>query len=101
MAEGVEVRLNPGFETEVRRSQEVRAACVEAGDRVATEAERIGRRVASTYHAEAVETKDGARVQADTGGIGAAGWIEFGTPTLPASAPLRRGAEAAGLKAGR
>lgn len=95
-----EVRLNPNLEATVLRSPEVKRACLDAAEQVAGEASRIGRGAAGSYDAEAVETREGARVQADTRGIGAAGWIEFGTDTLPAYAPLRRGAEAAGLKPG-
>lgn len=66
--------------------------------RAANEAERIGKGAAGSYQATVEDTAEGVRIEASTGGINAASWIEFGSQNNPALAPLRRGAEAAGLK---
>lgn len=97
----VEFRLNPGLADAVRRSPEVRALVRQMGERVGEEAQRLGQEVAPSYETRVEDEGDGVRVVARTGGINAAGWIELGTgaPTpTPAYAPLRRGAEAAGLR---
>lgn len=94
-------KRNPNWKAEVRRSPEVRKLRRDAAEKVAREAERIGRQVAVSYACTVDDQADKTRVEADTGGINAASWIEFGTggqaPT-PAYAPLRKGADHAGLK---
>jgi hypothetical protein len=40
---------------------------------------------------------DGVRVEMSGGGINPAGWVELGTATQPAKAPLRQGCEQAGM----
>lgn len=98
------IKFRQGWERDVERSAEMRAALRGAGRDVADEAEQIGGDAAPTYSAEVVVDGESVRVEANTEGINAAAWIEFGTghpaPT-PAYAPLRRGAEAAGLKTSR
>ena len=97
----VRVVLNPGFEATLSRTPAMKAMLRDRGERVANEAERIGRGVAGSYRATVEDSLEGVQVEASTAGINAASWIEFGTgaPTpTQAYAPLRRGSEAAGLK---
>lgn len=92
---------NPNWVAEVRRSPEVRRVRREAAAEVAQEAERIGQQVAPSYACHIEDGPDKTAVEANTEGINAAAWIELGTgaPTpTPAYAPLRKGAEHAGLK---
>jgi hypothetical protein len=65
---------------------------------LATAATQLGKQVSSSYEAKVEQSTEGVRVVANTRPLNAAGWIEFGTADLPASAPLRRGAEAARLR---
>lgn len=98
---GASFKRNRNWPDEVKRSPEMRAVIRSRAKKVAEEAERIGRQVAPSYRTTVDEEDHVTRVSANTGGINAAGWIEVGTgapsPT-PAYAPLRKGAEAAGLK---
>lgn len=89
---------NPGFEARAKRDPRMRAMLRSQGERVANEAERIGRQVAKSYQATVEDTATGVRVEATTDDINAASWIEFGNQNMPAYAPLRKGAEHAGLK---
>lgn len=90
-------RLNRSLERDVARSAEVRALLHRKAQAIASEATRTGQAVASSYQAEVAETAEGVQVQANTGGINAAGWIEFGTSKLSVQAPLRKAAESVGL----
>jgi hypothetical protein len=101
-----EVVLRPGWEADVVRSPEMAAALRQVGEHAAQEAERIGKDVAVSYETRVEPGEGSVRVVASAKGhqgegLEAAGWIEFGTggpaPT-PAHAPLRKGAEAVGLK---
>lgn len=89
---------NPGFESRAKRSAEMRAMLHTRAGRAAREVERIGRQVSSSYEATVDDTAEGVRIEANTDGINAASWIEFGSQNNRAAAPLRRGTEAAGLK---
>lgn len=89
---------NPGFEAKAKRDPQMRAMLRRRGAKVAKEAERIAAGVSSSYEAKVEDTAEGVRVEANTTGINAASWIEFGNQNLPAYAPLRKGAEHAGLK---
>lgn len=95
-----EFRYNQSFERDAARSPALKALLRQKGQEVGREADRIGQTVARSYRTEVEDTPEGVRVSASTGGINAASWIEWGTgppaPT-PTYAPLRRGAEAAGL----
>lgn len=90
-------RPNRNLEREIRRSPQVRALLRHKGQQVAREAERIGGQVSDSYRAEVEDTADGVRVVANTRALNAAGWIEFGSTKNPPHAPLRKGAEVAGL----
>ena len=89
---------NPGFESRAKRSAEMRAMLRKRAGRAANEVERLGRQVSSSYTANVDDTVEGVRIEANTDGINAASWIEFGSQNNPATAPLRRGTEAVGLK---
>lgn len=94
-------RRNPHWHEEVRRSPEVRRVRHDAARDVAREAERIGKQVADSYRCEVDDDATRTRVAASADEINPASWIEFGTgvPTpTPAYAPLRKGADRAGLK---
>jgi hypothetical protein len=97
----VTVNIDRDLEREIARMPEVREACAVKAREVAVEAERLGREVADSYKVVVSRSRGIVRVKASSGGINAAGWIEFGTgPPGPTAvhAPLRRGAEARGLK---
>lgn len=89
---------NPRFEAQAKRSPEMRAMLRKRAGRAANEVERIGKTFANSYRATVEDTADGVRIEGNTDGINAASWWEFGTSNNPAVAPLRRGAEAAGMK---
>lgn len=89
---------SPGFDKRAERTPEMRALLRQSAGRAANEAERIGRQVAKSYTAEVEDVEGGVRIVATTDDINAASWIEFGNQNLPAHAPLRKGAEATGLK---
>lgn len=91
---------NPGLESQVKRSAELKAALALRARDAASTAEGIGQSVASSYRVDVKPSDDGVRIEANSGGINAAGWIEFGTSHLAARAPLRRGVESAGLRLG-
>lgn len=90
--------VNPRLDESVRSSPEMRAALHELATKIATAAQSIGHEVSRTYHTQVTEEDGKVRVQADTNPLNAASWIEFGTQTLPARAPLRTAAEQAGLQ---
>lgn len=87
----------PGFEDKLARSGDMRGALAEIGRGLARAAEARGQRVARSYAAEVVEDGDAIQVHGTTDKINAAGWIEYGTSTLPAAAPMRGGAADEGL----
>lgn len=89
---------SPGFEERAANALEMRALLRALAAKVGGEAERIGRQVSKSYTTDIEDSDDGVRVVASTGQINAASWIEFGNQNLPAYAPLRKGAESAGLK---
>lgn len=91
---------NPRFESEAKRSAEMKAAMKRGAQAAADEARRMAPVDTGEYRASirVVETADGARVVADDD---KATYIEFGTSDTPAFAPLRRGTEAAGLRIGK
>lgn len=89
---------NPSFERQAKRDPQMRVALRSRATRAAREVERIGRQVADSYEATVEDTAEGVQIEANTDGINAASWIEFGNQNLPARAPLRRGTEQAGLK---
>lgn len=91
-------KRNPRWAQQVRSSREMKAVRHDVAKDIASEAERLGKRVAHSYKTTIDEEGDRTRVDADTGGINAASWIEFGNQNMPAHAPLRKGAEAAGAK---
>lgn len=93
-----EVVLNRAYLAGLHRSPEVLSACREVAREVAQEAERLGRDVSRSYRTEVTTEGEGVRVEANTDPLNAASWIEFGSSNNPPYAPLRRGAEAAGLK---
>jgi hypothetical protein len=96
---GVRFNPNAGVEREVERSVEVKTALHVKAHAAAQTAEGIGQAVAPSYHVDVADGADGAvELRANSGGINAAGWIEFGATHLPARAPLRRGVESAGLR---
>lgn len=98
------IELRPGFEADVLASAGVRRVVSDRGEKVATEAERLAGQVSRTYTAEVEQSAAGVRVGGSTRAtethmnLGKA--IEHGNWKFPAVAPLRRGAEAIGLKAG-
>jgi hypothetical protein len=96
----VHFKQNPHLERELLASAELATVVEEAATAAGGEAERLGQGVASTYRVDIVVKGAKARLEANARDINAASWIEFGTPNLPATAPLRNGAEAAGLKPG-
>lgn len=89
-------KRNPRWAQQVASSREMKAHRRRVADKIAEEAGRLGRGVARSYRATVAEDDDRIRVEARTGGINAASWIEFGNKNMPAHAPLRKGAEAAG-----
>lgn len=96
---------SPGFEGRAAKDVQMRRMLREHAAAVADEANRLGKQVANSYEAkvqwEFVRSEGqatGVRVVASTDDINAASWIEFGNQNLPAYAPLRKGAESAGLK---
>ncbi len=89
---------NPGFPPRLKRSPEMRSMLRSRAARAAREATRIGKSFADSYEATVEDDDEGVRIEGNTGGINAASWWEFGTQNNPAVAPLRKGAEAAGLK---
>lgn len=101
----VRFKPNPNFLRDLQRSREGRAALKEIAGGLADTAQGLGRAVADSYTTEVEEVDDKVVVTANTDSgpnvTDAAGWIEFGTgppgPT-PAHAPLRRAADAEGLK---
>lgn len=92
---------NPGFEARLRQSPEVRAVLHRHARGVARQAERLGQSVSRSYKTSVEDTPQGVRVAANTDPLNAASWIEFGSSNNVATAPLRRGAEASGLKTTR
>jgi hypothetical protein len=95
----VRFTANQGAEAEIKRSVEVKAALAARARDAASTAAGLGQAVAPSYHVDVADGDDGGlQLQANSGGINAAGWIEFGATHLPASAPLRRGVESAGLR---
>jgi hypothetical protein len=96
---GVRFELNRSAEEQIKRSAELKAFLyVKARDAAGT-AEGIGQGVAGSYRVDVADGDDGAvELRANSGGINAAGWIDFGATHLPARAPLRRGVESAGLR---
>lgn len=88
----------PGFEAQAKRDPQMRAMLRNRAGKAANEAERIGKTFAASYKATVEDTAEGVRIEANTDGINAASWAEFGSQNNPAYAPLRRGTEAAGLK---
>lgn len=94
-------KLNPRFLAELEQQAGVRAAMTAAAVGVANRAEAIGQRVDDDYEVTVEQTARGVRVRAHGGPLNPAAWMEFGTghpgPT-PAYAPLRRGAQAMGLR---
>lgn len=84
-------RFNPKELEGVQRTMRASA------DDIAAAAESAGQRISASYTTSVDEDGDKIRVSADTDPLNAASWIEWGTQTLPASAPLRKAAEAAGL----
>lgn len=100
----IDIRMRPGFEADVIRSPAVVAAARRRGERVAAEATRIGRQVASSYEAEVEVEGNTVRVGGSTRAtqthMNLGKSIEHGTWRKPATAPLRRGAEQVGLKTG-
>lgn len=91
---------NPSFEREMAGEAGTRAVLREVARDIASDAESRGREVAPSYRAEVVDHGSAVRVEADTDGIDAASWIEFGTADLPATAPLRNAAQASGARLG-
>lgn len=89
---------SPGFEERAAKAPEMRTVLRGLAARAAADAERIGRQVAQSYGAKVEDSDDGVMIVASTDDINAASWIEFGNQNLPAYAPLRKGAESAGLK---
>ena len=87
---------NPNLSRELEQSADMRSAMVRAAEVAADESRRIApvdtRQYRDSIRVEV--TPDGARVVADDE---ASVYIEFGTEDTPTFAPLRRGAEAAGL----
>jgi hypothetical protein len=96
----VKIRFFPNrsFEKEVAQLGSVVAAVTARAEAAASAAENIGQGVASSYSVDVSASASGARLDANTGGINAAKWIEFGNSNLPAAAPLRKGIESAGLR---
>lgn len=86
---------NPSFDP--KHIPGVREHLAEAGRAVGEQAESIASAVSSSYRTRVEDDGDKVRVVAESRSLDAAGWIEFGTAKLPASAPLRRGAEMSGL----
>lgn len=89
-------KRNPRLGQQVTASTKMKAGRRLVAQEIADEAERIGRNVARSYTTDVEEEGDRTRVLANTEVLNAAAWIEFGTGSMPAHAPLRRGAEAAG-----
>lgn len=91
---------NPGFERQLARSDEMRAALRRAAEDAAAEARAVAPVDTGEYRSSirVEESAEGVRVVSDDD---KASHIEFGTQDTPAFAPLRRGAEGAGLKVGR
>jgi hypothetical protein len=99
MASGVRFTANAGAESEIKRSVEVKAALAARAKDAASTAEGIGQSAIPSYRVDVADGDDGGlQLQANSGGINAAGWWEFGTTNNPALAPLRRGVESAGLR---
>lgn len=94
-------KLNPRFMEGLTKEAKFQAGLLAVAEGVAKLAERNGTAVDPDYSAEAEIGKRGVQVRSHGGGINPAAWIEFGTgapgPT-PAHAPLRRGAQAMGLR---
>lgn len=89
---------NPSFERQAKRDPDMRAMLRRRAGKAANEAERIGKGFADSYKATVEDTAEGVRIEANTDGINAASWAEFGSQNNPAYAPLRRGTEAVGMR---
>lgn len=90
------VNLKGNLEAEIARSAGVRAALKAEAEQAAAAARAVAP-VASGAYRDSIHvepTDEGFQVVAD---VGYAGIIEFGSSDTPTFAPLRRGAEAAGL----
>ena len=106
--------INPEFAAQWAEGDDAKKLLMEVGEKVAAKARELAPVKTGAYRDSIVVDSPGARVAGvPVGATGArtsyrvvaadnkAGWIEFGTggqaPT-PAYAPLRRAAEASGLK---
>lgn len=91
-------RPNPRLAQDVLASRAGQRVLTDAAERVAREATSRGRRVSSTYQTEVDSHGGTVRILATTRALIAGAWIEFGTPRLPAAAPLRNAVRACGYR---
>lgn len=90
-------RPNPRMEAELRRSPEFQAAALQIAERVRIQAEATAPVLTGYYKRHFVVTKEGEAVLVgNTDPF--AHLVEWGSSKNPAHAPLRRGAQAAGLQ---